>query len=380
MTTAAHKQSWQDELLEGISLSRDGAKALLLGPDDRAAVKTFQGKFPFLVPRAYADLVDWRDPNDPLRKLLLPTDDELNPNGDWDTSGEAESVVASGLQHKYDQTAVVILTQACAGHCRYCFRRRLLTRDMLSQETIRDLDEPLAYIRNHPEIDNLLLSGGDPLVTATRRLENLFRAVSDIPHIVQIRISTKLPAFLPTRFLGDPSLLALFKEWSDRFQFLLQCHFDHPKEITPTSVQALKALSGAGCLLTSQIALMRGINDNEAVLADLYKRLHAMGVIPQYLFHPRPAKHATHFQIPIDEALTIVEGARRRLSGPEKRFRYVAVTEAGKAELVGITTLNGKEHLAVKWVHRRRGAAMENPFQLLPFLKSDLWPRVDPTH
>lgn len=345
---------WKEQLIESLSRSRQAEQWLPLSSDDRDRVSAAKQQFPMMVPVGYADLIDWQNPDDPLRQLLLPSDWERDETGSFDTSGEELSTVVQGLQHKYDQTAVLIVTQACAGHCRYCFRRRLMSRDVLAKETIEDLKEAIAYIAEHREIDNVLLSGGDPMISSTRRLANLFAALEPIPHVWQIRISTKLPAFLPSRFTTDPELLDLLHDYKSRFQIIMQCHFDHPREITPASVRALEALRQSGCLLTSQIALMNGINNSADTLTELFKRLHRHGVIPQYLFHPRPVKHATHFQLPIVEGIQLVEAVRQRCSGAVKRFRYILTHEDGKLELVGMLP-GSPTQLVVKWQQVRRG-------------------------
>lgn len=344
---------WKEELIESLKLSHQAEDWLAISPSERHRIVEAKQSFPMMVPVGYAKLVDWQNPDDPLRQLLLPSEWEKDEFGSLDTSGEELSTIVQGLQHKYTQTAVLIITQACAGHCRYCFRRRLMSRDILVKETIEDLQEAIAYIREHPEIDNVLLSGGDPMICSTRRLANLFTAIARIPHIWQIRISTKLPAFLPSRFTTDPELLDVLHQYKSRFQVVFQCHFDHPREITPAAIRALENLQNAGCLLTSQIALIKGINDSPDTLTELFKRLHRYGVIPQYLFHPRPVKHATHFQLPIVKGMQVVEAVRQNCSGPVKRFRYILTHEEGKLELVGIVPT--PMQLVAKWQQVRRG-------------------------
>ncbi len=312
-------------------------------------------RFPFMVPVEYAQLIDWQDPTDPLRQLLLPTLEEDNAAGSLDTSGESLSTIVPGLQHKYEQTAVLIVTQACAGHCRYCFRRRLMSRDVLVKETIEDLQDAIAYIQQHPEIDNVLLSGGDPMICSTRRLANLLAALATIPHLWQIRISTKLPAFLPSRFTTDPELLQVLRAYQSRFQIVFQCHFDHPREITPAAERAIAALHQTGCTLTAQIPLMKGVNHQVETLTQLFQQLHRLGVLPQYLFHPRPVKHATHFQLPILEGLAIVEAVRQRCNGSVKRFRYILTHSDGKLELVGHLP-DQPTQLVTRWHQVRRGS------------------------
>ncbi|MEL7241598.1 MAG: KamA family radical SAM protein [Cyanobacteria bacterium J06573_2] len=352
-------KNWRDELIESLKLSSSAENWLSLDDSDKQRVNQAKQRFPVMVPVGYANLVNWQNPSDPLRQLLIPSDDEASDIGSLDTSGEEFSTVIPGLQHKYEQTAVLIVTQACAGHCRYCFRRRLMSKDVMVKETIEDLQEAISYIKQHPEIDNVLLSGGDPMVCSTRRLANLFAELSQIPHIWQIRISSKLPAFLPSRFTTDSELLSVLNQYNSRFQIVFQCHFDHPREITPLAEKALFNLRQVGCLLTSQIALMRGVNAEVDTMTELYKRLHRLGVIPQYLFHPRPVKHATHFQLPIIEAMKLVEAIRQRCNGSVKRFRYILTHSDGKLELVGLIK-GSPMQLVARWHQVRRGLDKSN--------------------
>lgn len=224
----------------------------------------------------------------------------------------------------------------------------------IKKETIEDLQEAISYIKQHPEIDNVLLSAGDPMVCSNRRLANLFAALSQIPHLWQIRISSKLPAFLPSRFTTDSELLEVLHQYKSRFQIVIQCHFYYPYKITPLAEKALFNLRQAGCLLTSQIAFMSGVNAEVDTMTELFKCLHRLGVIPQYLFHPRPVKHATHFQMPIVKVMEFVEAIRQRCNGSVKRFRYILTHKNGKLELVGL--LEGSPmQLVARWHQVRRG-------------------------
>jgi len=359
--TLSPPTNWKDQLIQSLRRSQQLAEDdsqfpwLALPEADRDRVIAARKHFPFMVPVEYAQLIDWQDPTDPLRQLLLPTLEEDNAAGSLDTSGESLSTIVPGLQHKYEQTAVLIVTQACAGHCRYCFRRRLMSRDVLVKETIEDLQDAIAYIQQHPEIDNVLLSGGDPMICSTRRLANLLAALATIPHLWQIRISTKLPAFLPSRFTTDPELLQVLRAYQSRFQIVFQCHFDHPREITPAAERAIAALRQTGCTLTAQIPLMKGVNHQVETLTQLFQQLHRLGVLPQYLFHPRPVKHATHFQLPILEGLAIVEAVRQRCNGSVKRFRYILTHSDGKLELVGHLP-DQPTQLVTRWHQVRRGS------------------------
>ncbi len=364
--------TWQEELFRLIALNEKIVHELPLSQEERVAIASAQDGYPLLIPPHYLRLINWTDPADPLRRLLIPSTEEALDAGALDTSGEADSLVTPGLQHKYAQTAALLLTQACAGHCRYCFRRRLLSRDELSRESIGDLTPALQYLRDHEEINNVLLTGGDPLIASNARLANLFEALSLLGHIRQIRISTKIPAFFPARILRDTEFVRLLISFGRRFQFLIACHFDHSRELTEECRESLRVLRESGCMLTSQIALTRGINDSERVLTELVHDLHYAGVVPHYIFHPRPVKHATHFQIPIVRGLELVDKVKAQCAGPVKRFRYVLAHPDGKAELVGIASCEGRSLLVIRWHQLRRGL-MREVVELRPFHSNATW-------
>ena len=365
--------TWKEELLDTLALSRQELGGFPLSSAEAQAHAAMRDKYPAQINRRYAQLIDWQDPDDPIRAMLIPSPLEESSAGDWDTSGEADSTVVRGLQHKYRPTAVILLTQACAAHCRYCFRRRLLTKDEISNESITDLEEPLTYIASHREINNILLSGGDPLISSNGRLSKLMARFSGISHIRQIRFSTKIPAFLPSRILSDAAFVDALADFNDRFQIIIQCHFDHPRELTADTRACLQRLRQAGFLLTSQIALLRKVNDDPETLTDLFSELMLLGVVPQYLFHPRPVRHATHFQIPIFEGIDIVERAKQQCAGPAKRYRYVLVDDAGKAELVGRKIIGSKNHLILKWHELRMGLTKDNLLEMIPLDEKATW-------
>ena len=369
------EESWKEDLLDGLNLSKGFLGESLLSESERKAFLTMRSGFPMHINGKYRDLINWEDEMDPIRKLLVPRSEEGVSLGSLDTSGEQESTVAKGLQHKYEQTAVMIVTQACAAHCRYCFRRRLMTKSEFTNESISDLTEAISYIKNNVEINNVLLSGGDPLISSNMRLRKIFVALENIPHVRQIRISTKIPAFLPSRITGDSGFRSLLEDFAGRFHFVIQCHFDHPVELTADATQCIKTLSELGVTLTSQVPLIRGVNDDPKIIAELYNELMYLGVSPQYLFHPRPVKHATHFTIPIKEGLEIVNEAKSYCAGPAKRFRYVLANETGKLEIVGVTEIEKEEYLIGSWHQLRRGIDRINPVELFKLKENEKWIR-----
>ena len=175
-----------------------------LGERERERLRLVGEKFVFRTNDYYQGLIDWSDPADPIRKLVIPGEEELNEWGQLDASREDLYTKAPGLEHKYWDTALLLVNDVCGAYCRFCFRKRLFMDD--NDEVVRDVTEGVAYIRRHPEVSNVLLTGGDPLIMSTPKLERIIAELRRIDHVKIIRIGTKMPAFNPYRILNDPSL------------------------------------------------------------------------------------------------------------------------------------------------------------------------------
>lgn len=289
---------------------------------------------PMRISNYYFSLIDWSDPKDPIRKMAIPSLDELNQEGDYDTSGEAKNTKLPGLQHKYPQTALILATNRCATYCRYCFRKRLV--GLPTKEILNRLEDAAEYISNHEEINNVLISGGDPFVLSNELIERFLRALMEIENIEYIRFGSRTPVTLPSR-LNDPYLLDLFRKYSrlDK-RIYVATQFNHPKEITPQSICAVNNLIKSGVLVNNQAVLLRGINDNSVILSKLLKELVRIGVVPYYVFQCRPVKRVKyHFQVPLLEGIRIVEQAKTFCDGLSKRFKYVLSHKRGKIEILG---------------------------------------------
>jgi len=306
-----------------------------LSPDEKEQLTQVVQAHPMRVSPYYLSLIDWNDPHDPIRKIAVPSLDELNIEGVYDTSGEAENTKMPGLQHKYAETALILATNRCATYCRHCFRKRLV--GLPTAEIVSRFEDAADYIAKHEEINNVLISGGDPLVLSNEVIETFLEALSKIDHLRFIRFGSRTPVTLPSRF-SDPELLALFKKYSqiDRRLYVVT-QFNHPREITPQSVTAVNNLLKAGVLLSNQTVLLRGVNDDPDTLATLMNRLVSIGVAPYYVFQCRPVKRVkTHFQVPICKGVKIVEQAKANCNGHSKRFKYVMSHKTGKVEILGI--------------------------------------------
>ncbi len=328
--------NWRDELQKGICEVEQLPYHTDLSSKDERQLRSVVDKHPMRISPYYMSLIDWNDPFDPLKRMVVPDVEELDLSGSYDTSGELESTKLSGLQHKYAQTALILVTNRCPTYCRYCFRKRLVGLE--TEEVLQRFADAAKYIEQHREITNVLISGGDPFILSTRVLQRFLRRLSNIPHLNFIRIGTKTPVTFPERILADRDLVALLRKYSPRQRRLyVDVQFNHPREITDRSTDAIARLTGAGVRLMNQTVLLKGVNDDPATLAELHKGLVRIGISPFYVFQCRPVKRVKRrFQLPFEQGLQIVERAKAMLDGPSKRFRFVMSHRSGKVEILGI--------------------------------------------
>lgn len=305
-----------------------------LDKEERKRLKRVEERFAFASNEYYLSLINWEDPDDPIRKIVIPSEEELEHWGALDASAESDYSIAPGLQHKYDQTALLLVSDMCGGFCRFCFRKRLFLEN--NREVIKDISKDVEYIREHPEISNVLLTGGDPLILSTKLLEGIVQQIREIDHVRIIRIGSKIPAYYPFRIINDPSLLELIRTYSTkRNRIYIMTQFNHPRELTETAVEGIDFLRKAGAILANQTPILRGINDDPETLATLFRELSFVGIPPYYVFQCRPTLGNHHFTIPIEEAYRIFEQAKVRCSGLAKRARYVMSHRTGKIEIIG---------------------------------------------
>jgi len=317
-----------------------------LNAQEREQLKAVTDKFVFRTNDYYQTLIDWDDPNDPIRRIVIPDQAELATWGRLDASDEDEYTVVPGLEHKYEYTALLLVNDVCGAYCRFCFRKRIFMDD--NDEVVRDVTTGIEYIRQHKEITNVLLTGGDPLIMSTRKLENIIRSLREIDHVKIIRIGTKIPVFNPYRVINDPSLLDLFKTYSTpKRRIYIMAHFNHPRELTDVAIEGMNLLKLAGTESVNQTPLIRGVNDDPEVLAELFNELSYHGIPPYYLFICRPTLGNKTYAIPIEEAFEIFEKARMKCSGLAKRARFVMSHSTGKIEVIGRTD----EHIHLRY-HR----------------------------
>ncbi|TDJ48892.1 MAG: KamA family radical SAM protein [Nitrospina sp.] len=319
-------------------------------------------QFVFRTNDYYQSLIDWDDPEDPIRKIVMPETGELEDWGRLDASDEESYTVAKGVEHKYSSTALLLVNEVCAAYCRFCFRKRLFMDD--NEEVTKDISEGLEYINAHPEINNVLLTGGDPLIMSTSKLEPIIRKVREVDHVNIIRIGTKIPAFNPMRIYNDPSLKAMLEKYSTpEKRIYIMAHFNHPRELTPEAIRCLEFLLKAGAIVVNQTPLIAGVNDNAQVLGELFNKLSFIGVPPYYVFQCRPTLGNKIYVTPVEQAYEIFETARTGCSGLAKRARFVMSHSTGKIEIVGLT----QEHIYFKY---QRAAKAKDGSRFLVFKRN----------
>lgn len=302
---------WQAELARGF---RDPAQLLaalgLTGPDcglTPAAV----ADFPVRVPRGFVARMRPGDPRDPLllQVLPLPAEDRAVPGFVSDPVGDLASARGPGLLQKYAGRALLVTTGACAIHCRYCFRREYPYGGQSA--AAGHLDAAINAIAGDRTLEEVILSGGDPLVLAEHRLESVMHALDELPHIRRIRLHTRVPVVLPERV--DPQLLGLLGGLRTRVVVVI--HSNHAREIDASVTAALRALGGVTGPVLNQSVLLRGINDSAEAISDLSRTLFDAGVIPYYLHQLDPVAGAAHFAVADTDALQLMSVVAKTLPG-----------------------------------------------------------------
>lgn len=267
--------------------------------------------FPIRVPLAYARRIQPGTPEDPLLKQILPLSKETDAIQGFiaDPLEEKGHTPRPGLIHKYRNRVLLIASGGCAINCRYCFRRHFPYQDNILSRS--EWHDTLDYVQQHSEITEVILSGGDPLLSTDARLFDLISCIEQIPHIIRLRIHTRLPVVIPDRVTQ-----ALCERLNhSRLQCVMVLHINHPAEIDAAVATAAQQLGNAGITVLNQSVLLRGINDDADILAELSERLFASGIMPYYLHVLDPVAGAAHFDVPDSEAVTIMDTLRVQLAG-----------------------------------------------------------------
>lgn len=326
--------NWTDTLSKNLTTAEELREPLHLSEDEYRHIREEIELFPMSVTRYYLSLIDPDDPGDPIRKMSIPSGAPVIMDGHLDTSGEHSNTKVQGMQHKYAQTVLILTTAACAMFCRHCFRRRLVGKE--TEEIAVDKDAIVDYIQSHPSVSNVLLSGGDAFLLPTEEIRDWLRRLAPLGQLDFIRFGTRTPVTFPERILSDPGLTALLEEYSAVKQLYVVTHFNHPKEITPESTAAIRALQKAGVVVKNQTVLMKDINDRPEVLAQLLKEVSSLGIVQHYIFQCRPVQGVkSRFQVPLREGSGIVQKALSMQNGLGKCADYTLSHVTGKIRVLG---------------------------------------------
>jgi lysine 2,3-aminomutase len=318
--------NWRASLRNSFVSPEELAEALGLDPVETAAVAE---KYPFRITRHYFDLIE--SANDPVWLQCVPDIQELvDSEQTADPLNESVLSPVPGLIHRYPDRVVLLVSNVCAVYCRFCMRKRRVgccPSDHLSPESF---SEAARYISDNPAIKDVILSGGDPLLLEDELLEALLSSLRAIPHVEIIRIGTRVPVTLPERV--TPELCAVLKRYHPVY---VNTHFNHPKEINSASRAATALLADAGIPLGNQTVLLKGVNDDPAVMKELMRGLLSMRIKPYYLHQMDLVKGTSHFRTQVKTGLKIMEALRGHVSGLAVPYYVIDLPEGkGKVPLL----------------------------------------------
>jgi lysine 2,3-aminomutase len=309
-------RDWQAELRDSVRNAEQLGRALHLTPEELAGARRAEEQgLPIGITPYYLGLCDPHDPACPIRLQCVPHANEaISAPGDLvDPLGEVAHEVAPHLVQRYPDRVLLLATDRCAVYCRFCTRSRIVG-DGGGPAPLERLEPAFAYLEMHPEIRDVIVSGGDPLAMATERLDRLLARVRAIPHVETIRLASRVPVTLPVRITGrggDELLAALRRH----HPVWVMTHFNHPKELTPESRAACARLADAGFPVMNQTVLLAGVNDDADTLETLFRGLVRERVRPYYLLQADPVRGTSHLRTPLARGVAIMERLQGRLSG-----------------------------------------------------------------
>ena len=303
--------NWKNQLAQAIRDPAELLRLLDLPESYLPGARLANQLFPLRVPISYLNRIKKADPDDPLLRQILPLDIEANSIEGYsdDPVGDLAAQKTPGLLHKYSGRALLITSAACAIHCRYCFRRNFPYNDANSSQ--HQWQDPLSYLQEHRDINEIILSGGDPLSSSDERLASLLEKLDSITHIDTVRIHTRLPVVIPQRIHSQLTTLLA----KSRFKIVVVVHINHANEIDKHVEQAMGKLRDADVTLLNQSVLLGGVNDSVATLKNLSHALFSAGILPYYLHQLDKVNGAAHFAVEQQKALGLLESLRQQLPG-----------------------------------------------------------------
>lgn len=303
--------NWKWQLKNKIQSINQLSKFLNLTPEEIKGLSLNNKNLPVSITPYYLSLIDPENKADAIRKCTIPVSQEAfaNEGEAVDPLCEEKDSPVHGIVHRYPDRVLFLVTTTCSVYCRYCTRSRIVGEDVQINDTAA-WEKCIDYIKAHPEIRDVLVSGGDPLTLADEKIEWLLRELRSIEHVEMIRIGTKVPVTLPQRV--TPELTQIIKKYHPVW---MSIHFTHPAEVTPETKRACEMLADAGIPLGSQTVLLKDINDNADTLKQLYHRLLKIRVKPYYLYQCDPIEGSTHFRTTVEKGLEIVRSLRGYTTG-----------------------------------------------------------------
>lgn len=301
---------WRWQMSNRLNTVGELANVLELSESERKALEA-RNLFRVDVTPYFASLIDPNDPYDPVRRQIIPTDREMVPFSSMmeDSLAEDRHSPVPGLVHRYPDRVLMLVTTQCASYCRYCTRSRIVG-DPTQTFSRHEFEAQIDYIQRTPQVRDVLLSGGDPLVLAPKLLEEIISRIRAIPHVEIIRIGSRVPVFLPMRV--TPELCDMLQKYHP---FWMNIHVNHPNEITPELAEACDRLTRAGIPLGNQSVLLAGVNDSVHIQRNLVHELVKMRVRPYYLYQCDLVEGAGHFRTSVARGIEIIEGLRGHTSG-----------------------------------------------------------------
>ncbi len=303
--------AWHQALINAFREPDELARYLQIDPKIFYPEQAPDTGFPMLVPQGFARRMEKQNPRDPLLLQVMPGVEELHtaPGFCQDPVGDAEATMKPGLLHKYSGRALLITTGACSIHCRYCFRRHFPYSG--SNTCGPNIGQAIDYLKANPEVVEVILSGGDPLMLSDTALQQMLVELQQIKHIQRLRLHSRMPITLPERI--TPKLVQILT--SNRFQTIMVVHSNHANELDVSVAEAMQHLTQYGITIFNQSVLLRGINNNTEVLQQLCTRLFSLGILPYYLHMLDRVQGATHFEVGASEAVSIHKQLQESLPG-----------------------------------------------------------------
>jgi lysine 2,3-aminomutase len=312
-TSTVEWNDWRWQMRARIRTRDELVRIFSLSSDEFDAVSRHKGSLPVGITPYYGSLMDLKDPAEPLRRTHIMSGDEYlrTPGEDDDPLGEDHDTKAPGIVHRYPDRVLFLTTGTCSTYCRYCTRARVVGNPGGEyQFSTRQWEQALAYLEQHTEVRDVLLSGGDPLTLGDDKLDWLLGRLRAIKHIEFLRIGTKMPVVTPQRVTKD--LVAILKKHHPLWMSL---HFTHPHELTDEVTESTARLADAGIPLGSQTVLLKGINDDVEVMKPLMQGLLKRRVRPYYLYQCDPIRGSAHFRTTVEKGLEVIRGLRGHTTG-----------------------------------------------------------------